>query len=73
MSSVRWPGQLWYRTCMICTAVSVFPVPGGPTTIVRPGCVPALIASTCKVADAFHELQHGNLAGVDGGSRACQH
>lgn len=33
---------------MICTAVSVLPVPGGPTTIVSPGCVPALIASTCS-------------------------
>lgn len=49
MSSVRWPGQLWYSTCMICTAVSVLPVPGGPTTIVKPGCTPALIASTCAV------------------------
>lgn len=24
---VRWLGQLWYRMCMICTAVSVLPVP----------------------------------------------
>ena len=47
MSRVRWLGQLWYSTCMICTAVSVLPVPGGPTTIVSPGCVPALMASTC--------------------------
>ncbi len=46
MSRVRWLGQLWYSTCMICTAVSVLPVPGGPTTIVNPGCVPALMAST---------------------------
>lgn len=30
-----------------CTAVSVFPVPGGPTTIVRPGFTPERIASTC--------------------------
>ena len=48
MSRVRCPGQLWYSTCMICTAVSVLPVPGGPTTIVNPGCTPDLIASTCK-------------------------
>ena len=47
MSSVRCPGQLWYSTCMICTAVSVLPVPGGPTTIVKPGWTPDLIASTC--------------------------
>ena len=32
---------------MICTATSVFPVPGGPTTRVRPGCMPLFIASTC--------------------------
>ncbi len=31
---------------MTCTAVSVLPVPGGPTTMVRPGCTPARIAST---------------------------
>lgn len=30
--SVRWAGKLWYRLLMICTATSVFPVPGGPTT-----------------------------------------
>ena len=49
MSRVRCPGQLWYSTCMICTAVSVLPVPGGPTTMASPGCVPALMASTCNV------------------------
>ena len=32
---------------MVCTATSVFPVPGGPTTRVSPGCMPARIASTC--------------------------
>lgn len=54
MSSVRWPGQLWYSTCMICTAVSVLPVPGGPTTMASPGCVPALIASTCVLMHSCH-------------------
>mmetsp|Transcript_11877 Transcript_11877/g.50900 ORF Transcript_11877/g.50900 Transcript_11877/m.50900 type:complete len:520 (-) Transcript_11877:527-2086(-) len=47
MSSVRCPGSLWYRQCMICVAVSVLPVPGGPTTIVSPGCTPLAIAETC--------------------------
>ena len=63
MSSVRWLGQLWYRTCMICTAVSVFPVPGGPTTIVRPGCVPALMASTCIVQMSFMNSNMGHCWG----------
>ena len=30
-----------------CTAVSVFPVPGGPTTMVSPGFTPERMASTC--------------------------
>mmetsp|Transcript_39424 Transcript_39424/g.66210 ORF Transcript_39424/g.66210 Transcript_39424/m.66210 type:complete len:247 (+) Transcript_39424:1608-2348(+) len=47
MSSVRSLGRLWYSSCMICTATSVFPVPGGPTTMVRPGFTPARIAATC--------------------------
>lgn len=46
MRRVRWSGKLWYSTCMICTAVSVLPVPGGPTTMVRPGLTPDLMAST---------------------------
>lgn len=34
---VRWPGQLWYRMCIICTAVSVLPVPAhtGTHALVR--------------------------------------
>ena len=44
--SVLCAGKLWYRLEMIWTATSVFPVPGGPTTNVRPGCIPARIAST---------------------------
>ena len=47
ISNVRCPGSLWYRQCMICVAVSVLPVPGGPTTIVSPGCTPLAIAETC--------------------------
>ena len=31
---------------MICTATSVLPVPGGPTTSVSPGCMPERMAST---------------------------
>ena len=31
---------------MIWTATSVFPVPGGPTTRVSPGCIPERMAST---------------------------
>ena len=46
--SVLCEGQLWYRTFNICTAVSVFPVPGGPTTIVNPGWIPDIIAPICK-------------------------
>ena len=67
MSRVRWPGQLWYSTCMICTAVSVLPVPGGPTTMVNPGCTPDLIASTCK-CDEKVGVKAGNLHGVCGRS-----
>lgn len=44
---MRWLGKLWYRLEMICTATSVLPVPGGPTTIVRPGFMPDRMASTC--------------------------
>ena len=42
---VRCSGKLWYRLEMIWTATSVFPVPGGPTTMVSPGCMPDLTAS----------------------------
>ena len=44
-SRMRSPGKLWYNSAMICTAVSVLPVPGGPTTIVSPGFRPLLIAA----------------------------
>jgi hypothetical protein len=47
MMRVRWLGQLWYRMCMIWTAVSVLPVPGGPTTRVSPGCTPDRMADAC--------------------------
>ena len=33
---IFWEGKLWYKFEMICTAVSVLPVPGGPTINVRP-------------------------------------
>jgi hypothetical protein len=35
-----------YQLFMICTAVSVLPVPGGPTMRVRPGLIPERIPST---------------------------
>lgn len=49
MSRVLWSGWLWYKQCMIWTAVSVFPVPGGPTTIVKPCWTPDIIAPTWKI------------------------
>ena len=45
---VRWLGKFWYRLEMICTATSVLPVPGGPTTMVRPGCIPDRMARTAQ-------------------------
>ena len=47
MMSVRWCGKVWWMLLMICTAVSVLPVPGGPTTTVSPGFIAARSASTC--------------------------
>ena len=47
MMSARWLGKVCSRLEMICTAVSVLPVPGGPTTTERPGFIAARSASTC--------------------------
>ena len=47
MISVRCSGKVWWMLDTICTAVSVFPVPGGPTTTESPGFMAAFNASTC--------------------------
>ena len=47
---------------IIWTATSVFPVPGGPTIMVRPGCMPARIASTW-VGVKGTELRFGSECG----------
>ena len=46
MMSVRCCGKVWWMLEIICTAVSVLPVPGGPTTTVSPGFIAARSAST---------------------------
>ena len=47
MMRARCPGKVWMRLETICTAVSVLPVPGGPTTTLSPGFMAARNASTC--------------------------
>ena len=62
MMRVRSVLSLWYSVCRICTAVSVFPDPGGPTTRLRPGCRLRVMAATCALVNSTCVFAMGETA-----------